>query len=359
MEDEDLEGRKRRRLVSHMKYTNIEQRSPEYELKKRYSRKQVKRSFQDLDRATPVQLAKMLIKDGILVHLGGAPCVNTSCSETNNSGYLSKKTLGSLRATSIKQCSRMFSKNVCYRCVSCRNRVPVNRGSAIFPSIPGGYGVKERALSYWNLIHGASIPFTAAQLGLSNDSVAAFYADGRAICEHDALRMEKLIVFGTGSPLTADIECDEHCWCTWQIGDHHYFFAWVGIEQRGAPSKLFLRPNISSDNTMLPGVTYSVGEGRVPPLTSACLESVLKAAFTDETNAILMTDSARAYQALQLGRHGIWEKYLVNHSDDEYTRPEQAGTGSFKALKDQPLMPSYILIRQFCPTWKPRLHAAV
>jgi hypothetical protein len=64
---------------------------------------------------------------------------------------------------------------------------------------------------------------------------------------------------------------------------------------------------------MLPAVTHGEGEGRVPPLTSECLESILKDAFTAHTNAILMADSAQAYQSLQVGVHGICEKYLVSH----------------------------------------------
>jgi hypothetical protein len=136
--------------------------------------------------------------------------------------------------------------------------------------------------------------------------------------------MEKELVFGSQGSLTTDIEVDEHCWCKWIEGETHYYYVWVGIEQRGSPSHLFLRPCISSDSEMFPGVTHSNGEGRVPPLTSTCLDSILEEAFTPQTNAILMSDSALAYQALPLGKHGICGKYLVNHTDHEYTRPEQA-----------------------------------
>jgi hypothetical protein len=110
----------------------------------------------------------------------------------------------------------------------------------------------------------------------------------------------------------ADIEVGEHCLCKWHEGERHFYSVWVGIEQRGSPSHLFLRPCISSDSAMFPGVTRSNGEGRVPPLTSTCLDSILKEAFIPQTKAILMVDSAKAYQALPLGSHGICRQYLVN-----------------------------------------------
>ena len=184
----------------------------------------------------------------------------------------------------------------------------------------GAYGCTERTLAYWNLVHGAPLLLTAKQLRISEDTIGSFYQRGRCICVADVVRREKALVFGGRHPWTTDIELDEHAWRSWVDGDRHYYFVWIGIQQRGSPEHLFLRPLESSDPGMPPGVVYSEGQGRVPPLTSACLDKCLGEAFTEDTLAILMSDSALAYQHLKVGVHGIRGKYLVDHSNDEYKR---------------------------------------
>ena len=64
------------------------------------------------------------------------------------------------------------------------------------PPSPGGYGVTERTLCYWNLVHGATVVLTAKQLGLSEDTVSAYYKLGRWVCAQDATRRQQLIKFG-------------------------------------------------------------------------------------------------------------------------------------------------------------------
>lgn len=315
--------RERRKLIAHLKYTNIDQRTREYEQRRRATRTNLVRSFAELNRATPAELVVTLIEDGLLCKLKGAPCVHPSCEKFPASGYMDDRTIGCLRATSVAKASSIEARNVFYRCVTCRNKITVNQGSIIYPPGRGGFGVTERTLAYWNMVHGAPMTLTAKQLRLSEDTVRSFYATARCVCVQDVFRMEQEMVFGARGSWTTDIECDEHSWVKWIVEDRHYYLVWVGIQQRGTTSHLFLRPSISSDSNMLPGIHYSVGEGKVPPLTAECLELILKEAFTAHTNAIMMADSAQAYQSLQVGVHGICEKHLVSHGSDEYTRSEK------------------------------------
>ena len=65
-----------------------------------------------------------------------------------------------------------------------------------------------------------------------------------------------------------------------------------------------MAPIRGTDPLMPPGVTHSNEVARVPPLSDACLAENLDEAFTAETNAVVMADSAMAYQNLAVGRHG-------------------------------------------------------
>lgn len=82
-----------------------------------------------------------------------------------------------------------------------------------------------------------------------------------------------------------------------------------------------LRPIISKDSTMFSGVSY----GRGASLTSTCLKSILREAFTSNTRAILMSNGASVYKTLEVGTHGVCEKYSVNHAQFEYCRSEKVG----------------------------------
>ena len=129
-------------------------------------------------------------------------------------------------------------------------------------------------------------------------------------------------MFGGRHPWTTDIEGDEHAWRSWVDGDRHYYYVWLAIQQRDSSSHLFLRPVESKDPTMPEGVVYSEGAGRVPLLTSKCWDKCLGEAFTEDTLAIWMSDSAMACQHLQVGPHGIHGKYLVDHSNREFKHDE-------------------------------------
>lgn len=301
-ETEDLSRieKRRRKLIAHLKYTNIEQRTAAYEARNRHAaRVPVMRSFSELDRATPSELVCMHLKDGLLMSLEGLPCPVEACAEEKTTGCSQDSVLGQLRTTSKAMYATVTRRSVWYACLKCRRPVPVNRGSAIFPVAIGGYGVTQNTLCYWNCVHGATQTFTALQLGLSEDFVATSYRHCRRICAQEALRMQSQIKFGGRGSKTTDIEWDEHCFREWRVGNMYYFFAFIGFYERGAPEKFWLGPMISTDEAMPPGVLHSTDEARVPPISKKCVEGYLDVVFTADTNAIGMTDSAREYQVLQ------------------------------------------------------------
>ena len=115
---------------------------------------------------------------------------SVKCNKHESYGTLNAHTLGMLRCSNRAIHGSVTIRSVFYRCVTCRMRYAINRGSLAFPCVPGGYGVRERCLCYWNLIHGASPILTVKQLELSEDTVYSFYRHGRIICIADALRRE-------------------------------------------------------------------------------------------------------------------------------------------------------------------------
>ena len=177
-------------------------------------------------------------------------------------------------------------------------RVAINRGSKIFPAVPGGFGITERVLVYWQYIHGADATFICKSTELSEDTVAAYTRTCRRICAWDALRRQNEMVFGEQGDICVDVEVDEHEWRHWNVGNIHYFWVWIGVTQRGS-HMLYLAPLRSSDPRMPLGITHSTDEARVPPLTSECLaETFQVAGFNAKTNANIHADTAKAYQVL-------------------------------------------------------------
>jgi hypothetical protein len=152
--------------------------------------------------------------------------------------------------------------------MTCLAKVAINSWSNNYPPVAGLCAVRERTLAYWNMVHGASMSLTAEQLGLPIAVVRQFFATGRSICAQDAIRREQTIEFGSGGSLTDDIESGEHIWCEWNDDGRQYCLVWLGVVKRGTPAHLLLRPSISSDTSMLPGVTYNLLGGLVLPVTS-------------------------------------------------------------------------------------------
>ena len=200
------DNRKTAKLVSHLKYTQVDQRSAEYEGKPRKrARAAVQRSFLSLSRMGPYDLTKVLIQDGLLADLEGQDCPNPLCAQQGKAlpsipqnlvcrwegggsvlchtapvrqGYGDPK-LGSLRSSSGEDMD-IGKSAVFYRCGSCRRKYPVNLGNPLFEAAGGGsYGVSHALLAMWNYVEGIDLRHTVRQLNV-NEKVVSRHRGGRA-----------------------------------------------------------------------------------------------------------------------------------------------------------------------------------
>jgi hypothetical protein len=94
------------------------------------------------------------------------------------------------------------------------------------------------------------------------------------------------------------------------------FFHWVvlGVVVRGDPTKIWL---------FEVGITYSQERSRVPPMEKDLWKQIMLTIFGTNAGLILMTDGAACYHCHYPHDHsGVLEHYSVNHSEHEWTRPE-------------------------------------
>ena len=164
----NLEDKRRLRLVAHLKYVDLSQRSIAYDRKNRASRTPLSRALEDLMCATPGLLTHILIEGGLLPSLAGSACTDPKCN-MQRGRCTEARTLGALIVLSNSDSKIIGMRSVYYRCVTCRTKYAITQGSLVFPPVPGAYGVRKRALCYWNYVHGAPMVLTAKQLRLSED----------------------------------------------------------------------------------------------------------------------------------------------------------------------------------------------
>ena len=144
-----------------------------------------------------------------------------------------------------------------------------------------------------------------------------WYNVAREIMAADAVARQKKIIFGkrvvNGVPTTCDIEADETVIKSFtEVVDGelpvHYYLVVLGVVERSNPNTLWLR--------FLP-LKSSIGEGRVGPLEHQVWRDVMDEIFSEDTWAILCTDSGSAY----FQKHaGVCEHHAVNHSEHEWAR---------------------------------------
>ena len=129
------------------------------------------------------------------------------------------------------------------------------------------------------------------------------------------------MVFGRRGVATTDVEVDETCLQSWTTKEptpegaeetKHYFFVVLGIRQRGDLSKLWLRFVVQGkDLDLHVGITRCVGENkRVPPVSTDFWLRCASDAFHEDSNVILHTDQAQAYEnctpkAVVRSSHGL------------------------------------------------------
>jgi hypothetical protein len=162
-------NKKMAKVVSRLKYTSVAQRSRQYDKRpSQRSRGTVRRSFVGLLQASPLQLTKALLQDGLLCNLEGAACPNSRCESGN--GIVAERRLGKLTECTKWQEKAITSSSVHYRCLHCRCRVRVNHGSTLFSGVGGGtFGPTWQTLGFWNCVQGITLTQTCLQLNIHAD----------------------------------------------------------------------------------------------------------------------------------------------------------------------------------------------
>ena len=159
-------NRRKVRLTSRLKYTNVLQRTQAYRSKaSQRSRTAVSRDFLTLSRMKPLELVQALIQDGLLRDLEGTSCTNPNCKQHQRFGK--KAVLGPLveGQTILEDISR---RSLCYRCQACRARVTVNAGSPLFSSVGAGqHSMSMAVLAMWNCVQGISLTHSVLQLNIN------------------------------------------------------------------------------------------------------------------------------------------------------------------------------------------------
>ncbi|CAK0841896.1 unnamed protein product, partial [Prorocentrum cordatum] len=308
---------KKGKIVTHLKYVSLKQRSVAYEGRPaQRSMVQPARTVKALLRMNPRDFTMACIEDGLLPQMQGAPCAMPGCiarDEKNEVLLLGSHGKGSAWERSTTQCvlgSLHARKNAGASDVTVHTVYSVASGSLIFHRLGGGStSLTDQVVAFWNCVEDMPVTATCKQLGLSEQVVGAFYKKARAIMAADAERRQQTIIFGQlPGGETSDFEADESCFFSWSQmeGEEkvYKFWVWLGIYQRGAPEKLWLREV---------GITESRGEGRLPPLTDEFWARACKDVFNERSNMVQMTDSARAYMKRPLPV-GIVDARAVNHS---------------------------------------------
>ena len=306
------------RTTAHLKYTWIQNRTAEYENKAaKRVRGEVVRSGDELTRMTVRQFCLTLFEDGLLLNLEGMPCTDPRCPQKVAKFCVGQPmVLGPWRVlrknADLAQSVRPYDAT--YRCKHCRRRYPLSFGQPLYSPTDC---LDEVARSFWNFVEDAPLTYTCRQMNRDEGLIRRYYRTALKICEWDALRRQAKYVFGRRGPLTATIEADCSRFGKFEAVEdgRMAYYSWVviGVITRGDPCGLWLRE--------YPRLTKSLDVSRVAPEEAAVWREVCDELFNDTTHAVLMTDSAGAFNT---SHPGIVEHYSVNHSEKEWTRPEPA-----------------------------------
>ncbi len=341
-------NKKKAKIVSHLKYVNLRQRSAMYsERPAQRSQVPAKRSAKQLLQMDPCNFVKCCIGDKLIVDLEGHPCVRPACFRGGQGTPEASGTLGKLTALNYPASMDVSTRSVWHRCKKCGGKYSVTFGSMLFPKVGGNLvSLTDNVVAFWACVHDCSVTTCCKMLGLSEQVVRDFYATARRIMSADALRKQAAIVFGQlPDNKTCDFEPDEAQFFSWvdKTGEErvYYFWVWLGVAQRGAPDHLYLKER---------GITESRGEGRLPPLEPEYWRQVCSEIFNERSNMVQMSDSAVAYTTGPLPT-GVVDRHFVNHS----RKPHAEFARSVEALDDvvtkvtRPAIASTCLID---PTWR-------
>lgn len=340
-------NKRKMRLVTHLKYINLNQRSASYEGRPaQCSHVRPSRTLKEMLRMDALAFTKCCIEGSLLANLEGAPCILPGCfNGCDEPG--AKRRLGHLSGSKAAGELDVKSQSVFYRCRQCHGKYTVTFGSSLFSKVGGGAAsLTDNVVGFWNCVHDVPLTTCCKMLGLSEAVVRGFYDTARGIMAAAALRKQGAIVFGElPDNKTCDFEPDESSFFSWSEdeGDQraYHYWVWLGVYQRGSPEKLWLKES---------GVHSSHGEGRLPPLEIQHWRDVCSEIFNEKSNMVCMSDSAVAYTT-KPWPVGVVDAHHVNHSQ----KPRAEFARSVEALADvvtgerRPAIASTCLID---PTWR-------
>lgn len=210
-------------LISRLKYTNISGRSDMYEQRPHQrSRAPLQRSFLEMLRAVPGDLATMLEEDGLVdPKLDGVPCPRRVCQESLQEGFLTDaKVLGKKRVNNAAG-QDLSTRTVFRKCQVCGVRQGIALYNPLFEGLVGraSYGVTYAVLCMWNCVEGADQTYTARQLNINPKTVAQYYARAQDVMSAEAYRLQEEIEWGTGTDDTVEVELDATVVFKWKVRD--------------------------------------------------------------------------------------------------------------------------------------------
>ena len=136
-------GKQTEKKKRHQKYMHPSQQTVAYAQKQRNALVERKHAGQELHRLSALDFAKAMREYGLFEDLTGQPCQKPECSTAKGFGAEGGSVLGGLSASYAGRIpgSDITLKDCCYRCLKCRERVPVTLGNVYFPpTARGGYG---------------------------------------------------------------------------------------------------------------------------------------------------------------------------------------------------------------------------
>ena len=196
----DLYGLDKRlaKVVAHLKYTWVEQRTGVYDARKPRAQERQCVSGHQLCRMSASDMCDFSWQCGLLNDLAGASCKSPKCAEYAEKfgSFSSSGTLGPLRArVDVYEVTKSTS---CYRCSTCRRAHTVHDGHPM-------YSLRDRldeaVYAWWMFVHNGSLTLTTLHLGRKEDVVRRYFHHAAMICAHDARNRQAHTVFGHRGPI--------------------------------------------------------------------------------------------------------------------------------------------------------------
>ncbi|CAE8642611.1 unnamed protein product, partial [Polarella glacialis] len=290
------------------------------------SRAPLHRDFLSMARASPGALVDMLTEDGLLSDLQGVPCPRTACKDSSKEGYISSEKVLGRKSVNNGKGPDIANRIVFHKCDVCGVRQTVGLRSPLFEGFAGkgSCGISYAVLAFWNCVEGVPLFVTVRQLNIGEKLCMAYYHRAATIMAAEAHRLQKLIVWGSGTSKTVEVELDCAVICKWRSEEEgkqaFYYYCYMGARQRGSIHYLALMPL---------GVSKSIGEGRVNPEgIEACHKFCGEVFGNRKHNLLSMTDGAAAYRCrCEQCKQWFEEHHWVNHSRKprgEFSRPIDA-----------------------------------